>query len=348
MLDNEQQVETPVIENVEQAPDTSIRDSIKSTIEDIKTRESGEEPKEKPAAIKEAKPDKVKPAFNKEAQPTKEFVENKIEEKPIKAPESLPASMKAKWGELPREVQQAWANREEEVHKGFTKHDEERIYAKQIKEVMTPYQAMIRAEGGSDIGAIKDLMNTAYLLRTKNPQEKGQILLQIARQYGADLSQAMQAQQSPQVPAYVQQLEQKLARLEQGQEQVRLQEQQKEQAAIQQQIDAFAADTENYPHFESVKAHMGVLLQGGLAKDLQDAYDQAVYARPDIRSTLLESQSASNEAKRVAEAKAKADAARKAGSSIKGAPGMTAPKDGVVPNRSLREELRVQLRNATG
>ena len=88
---------------------------------------------------------------------------------------------------------------------------------------------------------------------------------------------------------------------------------------------------------------MAALLKDGLAKDLQDAYDQAVYARPDIRSTLLEQQLAEKEAKRVADAKAKADAARKASGSVTGSPGATAPSKSNVPERSLREELVANL-----
>jgi len=137
-------------------------------------------------------------------------------------------------------------------------------------------------------------------------------------------------------------LQQQVQSLQQTiQQQTELKKQQEDEA-IQSQIKTFSADPKNI-HFEAVKAEMAALLKSGIAKDLADAYDRAVYANPHTRSTLLQAQTQSAEEKQVADKKAKADAAKKAGSSIKGAPGMAALKNGQIVQKDLRSELRAQF-----
>lgn len=264
-----------------------------------------------------------------------------IDKPKVEAPQSYSAAVKAKWQELPTEIQQELTKREQEFHKELTRHDEERLFGRQIKSVVAPYEAMIRAEGGTADKAVAELLNTAYLLRTASPQQKGQLIWQVARQFGADMANTQQAQAA--VDPRLQHLQNELQQMKGTlQQQVTLKEQQ-EQASINNTITTFAASP-GHEHFEAVKAHMAALLQNNLAKDLQDAYDQAVYARPDIRSTLLEKQSADLAAKRIAETKAKAEAAKRAGSSVRGAPGMVAPKNGAIVHSNLRDELAANLR----
>lgn len=259
--------------------------------------------------------------------------------KPTAAPQAWSASAKAKWSELPAEFQQEVLKREEEVTKGFTKFDEERNFGKQLKEVITPYMPQIIAEGGNPVAAVQSLLNTAYQLRQGTPQSKGQLILQIAKQFGADLSQISE---QTYIDPTIQQLQNEIAQLKGQFSNAEINKQQQEQASLNQNINAFAADPKNI-HFDSVRREMGALLEKGLAKDLQEAYDMAAWARPDIRSTLIQQQSAEMEAKRVADSKSKAEAARMAGGSVKGGPGAAIPNTG-VPNRSLREELESQFR----
>jgi hypothetical protein len=58
-----------------------------------------------------------------------------------------------------------------------------------------------------------------------------------------------------------------------------------------------------------------------LSRPLDQLYETAVYANPATREKVLTAQRQQEEAKRVEEAKAKAASARKAGSSVTGAPG---------------------------
>lgn len=257
------------------------------------------------------------------------------------APEGVSPSIRAKWNEISPDIQKAITDREQQFHRELTKQDAERTTGRSFQELVMPYAAQMRAEGAEPLQAVKSLLNTAYVLRSGTPAQKTQLLLETARQFGVNLSQAQQGQ--PQVHPVIQQLQQKQADLE-----ARLQREsdlktQQEQAGLNSLVETFAADPKNI-HFNAVKGHMIALLNSDLAKDLQDAYDQAVYARPDIRSTILGQQSADLEAKRVAEKKAKAEAAKRASTSIRGAPGMVANKNGQIAHSNLRDSIAASWR----
>ena len=115
--------------------------------------------------------------------------------------------------------------------------------------------------------------------------------------------------------------------------------QQSTQAPIKSQIDAMSKDAAKYPYFNDLRPHMAALIQSGAATTLTDAYDQAAWSRPDIRTSLIE-----GERKKSAEAEAaKVTAAKQAAISITGSPrGAKAPDD--EPNESIEETARRHYR----
>lgn len=257
----------------------------------------------------------------------------------IKPHERYPETVRSKWSSIPSDIQVALNKSADDFHRLATTHDEERNYGKQFKEVVAPYIAQMRAEGANPIQATQALYDTAYRLRTGTPQQKGQLLWETARQFGADMSQGMTQQAQAPVHPLLQQTLQEVQSMKADMEKQQAFKKQQEDAGIQSQIETFKADPKNV-HFEAVKAHMASLLSGGLAKDLQDAYDQAVYANPQTRASQLEALNRDSQEKRVADQKAKAEAAKKAGSSIKGSPGMAATRDPKVTQPDLRSELK--------
>lgn len=343
----------------EEIKDLSLREEIANAMEEVKTKDEpvkevlppetkiGEVKNEEANETEEKRSRDETGKFAKKDTKQKEVIKENIGEvrseqkTEIKAPNSWSANAKTKWAEIPAELQAEINKRETEIHQGFTRMDEDRQFGKVLKDVVQPYMPIIQAEGGTPATAIQALLNSAYVLRTGTPQAKTQLFQQLAQQYGVDLAQISQGQvkTDPQLQA----IQSELVQLKNDRQQEITVREQQQREALQSQIDAFAADPA-HNHFEVVRPHMVALLKGGLAKDLQDAYDQAVYARPDIRSTLLQSQSAELEANRIADAKAKADKARKASVSVRGGPGATAPTNSAVSNRSLREELEANFR----
>lgn len=260
-----------------------------------------------------------------------------------KPPEFWPQARKDKFNSLAPDVQEMMLDRESEVEKGFTKMDEDRNFGKTLKEVITPYMATIQAEGGTPQGAVKDLLNTAYVLRTGSPQQKAAIVQQVIKQYGIN-PQLLGISQTQEQASGAQGQQQHAAIPHVNPEEIKrsimneLQTQQMNDR-ISQELKAFTEDTKNV-HFSNsaVKDYMSSLLGAGKANNFQDAYDQAVWLVPEIRSALIAAQTQPQQAQRTQEIAAK----KKAGSSVSGSPGIVVPNSG-NPNRSLREELEANM-----
>ena len=125
------------------------------------------------------------------------------------------------------------------------------------------------------------------------------------------------------------------------------QQQQTETSQYVSQIQAFAADSAANPYFNDVKAHMAALLRAGTAKDLRDAYDQAVWANPSIRAQLLAKQSEDKESAKAAEVAAAQNARR---ASLTGSPLSGAVQANGLDGSdgSIRGDLHAAYRRATG
>lgn len=258
-----------------------------------------------------------------------------LEKPKYKVPKSWEADekIKADYEALPEHIKQALDKREKEVEYGFTKLDEERNFGKQLKEVITPYMPIITAEGGNPVAAVQSLLNTAYLLRTAPQERKAQLIQQIAQQYGVDLGSIQQQPNSYRLlPPEIQDLKSELDFLKNNITQQKTLQEQQEQAKIQGEIQAFAADPKN-AYFEQVKAAMAPLLGSGQAKDLQEAYDMACWANPQIRSTLMAAQEKEQQEKRKSEIAQK----KQASVSVIGSPGPQANSG--KSKKSLRDEL---------
>lgn len=259
----------------------------------------------------------------------------------VAPPANLKPELRAAWDAAPPELRKHFADREAEIHRGFTRMDEERQYGKQMRDVITPYLPLIQAQGGDPASAVKSLLNTAYIFTAGTPAQKVQALQAVAQQYGIPLDQVQQIQQQQRVDPMVAAMQREVHELKNARQQEVAQREQLEQHQIQTEIAAFAA-APGHEHFEQVRTYLASLLTNGHAKDLQDAYDQAVWARPDLRATVLAAQQQTARQAQATQAQARATAAKQAAGSVSGTPGITVPVG--APDRSLREELRANLR----
>lgn len=337
--------ETPEVNTPERAEKPTVRQHIKAALEEVKERQNVEKD------IKEDKPKGEKPtqpASGRERDESGKFSQQipaKPVEKPVvetKAPDSWKAEVKAEWAKVPPAVQAEIARREADMHKTVTSMDAERAFAKEMQTSIMPYMPLINMSQSTPAKAVTELLNYAQILQTGSPQAKGQLLWQLAQRWQADMQRG-HPQQANQPQNVIQNLQGEIAQLKT--QLTKLPEgikQQQEEAQLKSIIDAFSADPKNV-HYERVKGVMAALLSNGVAKDMQDAYDRACYADPEIRSTLEAVKSQSAEAKRVADIKAKAEKARNASVSVKGSGGAQAAEV-KRPKLSLREEIRANLR----
>jgi hypothetical protein len=307
---------------IEEVPEENKEEDLRTTLEN---------------AFKEAE---EKSSDAPDIEDTKAVIEDDpvIEEKPkIGVPQSWNKELSDDWSKLPENIQKYVTDREAEVHKGFTKFDEERVFGKQLKETISPYMAFINAEGSDPVTAVKNLLNTAHILRTADPVSKAQMFSQLAQQHGVDLSSLTQ-------PTYVdptiRDLQAKIDRLEGGFKQSAMATEQEQERSLQSQITDFAVGKQ---HFETLKPMMASLLSSGNAQDLQSAYEMAMFAHPTVRQSALAERDSLAATKQQEDAKAKAAAAKAASVSISGNPGVNSSVE--LPAGSLREELTRQFRN---
>lgn len=269
----------------------------------------------------------------------------------VKPPDSWSPAAKAKFSTLDPDIQAEIARREAEVHKGFTRQDEHRNLGKTFEQAVQPYMAMIRSEGSDPVRATAALLQSAYTLRSGSPDQKEQLVLGLMSQFQIDPNrvfqrlaggQSQQQQSDPQVVQLRQTVEQLQQRLMQGDQQV----QQQEQAQINTTIESFASDPKNL-YFANVKPEMAALLRDGRAKDLQEAYDMACWARPDIRSLLLQQQDQQRQATERGAAADRAAKARRAGSVLTGSPSGQ-PASPQAASGSLEDDIRAAIRQVNG
>lgn len=267
------------------------------------------------------------------------------------APQAWSYAAKAKWAELPTEIRAEISKREADVHKGMTRMDDERTFARAMHQSVSPYVAMFRADGVSAPQAVANVMNVAYQLRTGDPITKARTLSSLAQQFGIDLNLLAPSQQQGSADPTVNALHQTVTQLQQQLAEQRQQAQQAAQEAegrraqeIQQAIHAFASDPK-HPHFNAVMPTMAALIQNGEAKDMEEAYQMAIYARPDIRQQLQAAEAAQRTAE--VDAQRKAEEARRKGKSVRGGPGGAMPA-APNPNASVREDLEAAFAEARG
>lgn len=268
----------------------------------------------------------------------KQEITPKADEDPF--PQSWKKDYQRHWATLPPELKKYIREHEDQTRQTIIKQDEDRLTGKQYRELVTPYLPAIQAQGMNAMQALQGMLQQNYVLRHGTPAEKRELLLNAAKIYGIDISDPVETQ--PFVDPQVQALQQQLAQLQAFQQQQVQAAQFQEKASIDSQIAAFAS-APGHEHFQKVSTRMGALLASNQANDLEDAYQQAIWADPELRSTLLAAQQAEAEAKRAAEAKAKATAARNASGSVRGSSSGLASNVPPAPKGSLREELRAAL-----
>lgn len=248
--------------------------------------------------------------FAKKEEPAPEVTEEpvaeaptEVEEKPPEVPQKRPPSSwkkdaQAAWDTLPEHVKDDVLRRETDFHRGIEQYKVYAHKAQAYEQALAPYQDTLKALNVAPEVAIGALFKADSILRHGLPHEKAAYFAQLAQEYGVPLDGIEQA--PPVDPAY-RALLNEVRQLRQSETQREQERQRAEMESLNSTISSFAEGKE---HFEAVREDMAALLQAGRASDLEQAYDMAIWARPDLRSSLLQQQV------KAAEEKARAEAQR--------------------------------------
>lgn len=277
-----------------------------------------------PDAAKPAAPDK--PADQAAAQaPAGTAAPADAGKQTIAPPANWKGAGKVAWDKLPEPIRK-------ELSEDYAQRDQMQARLGRLDAVLGPREQVLAATYGSVEQGIQNLFAVSDMA-TKNPegfvlwfaQQRGINLAQMVGQSGAPVEQAAQAPDP--VMQRIGHLEGMLTNFVQ-------QQQQGTQAQTQSEIERFASDPA-HPYFNDVRADMGVLIQAGRVKDMQQAYDMAVWAHPEIRQTLIDGQIQ----QKTAQQSQTAQQAQAAAVSISGSPaGARVASD--EPDETLEQTLQ--------
>ena len=301
MEDNED-LSTEEIEN----PELTMDETIQQTLDEINSREVA---RDDSGRFKKPEPEPETPPE------VSETVELVIEQPATVPPELQRLGIRKEEAlEIAKNpaAMNAIIRRSEEMHRGLETYREKATFGETIQNALAPYMANIQQSGMTPAVAIKSLFTAEQMLRSGSPQQKIAMLQRLANDSGIDLQQAAQAPAQSFDPVTYQ-LQSKLSEVDQwiaGQKQAL---EWQTQQSLNSEIERFKSQPDKV-HFEDVRDDMAGLLQAGLATDLNDAYEKAIYANPTVRAKVLAQQQEQAEAQRKAIAAQKAQAAKQASS----------------------------------
>lgn len=222
-----------------------------------------------------------------------------------RAPKTWRKEAAAQWDALPPTVKQEIAKREADMFKGIEGYKQGAALGQSFQQILTPYLPVLQQYGVNPFNHVAELLQAHHILALGSPEEKVALLNHMIAQFRIDPMQlvAEPAYVDPQVEALQQQVRQ-LQSFHQQQAYAATQQQQ--QMALS-EVEKFSADPTK-PYFNDVADIMTQLIQSGVAGNLQEAYDKAVYLHPEVREKEL----ARLTAERREEAKKKAEEAKKA------------------------------------
>jgi len=189
------------------------------------------------------------------------------------------------WDKLPEPFRKMLEQREREAAQGIEKHSTAAKAWEPVNQMIGARAQEFAAAGVTPQQYVGQLIQADNYLR----QDPVAAINWIVQQYlGTDVyaladwmhQQGMQAQQVDPRDQRIQQLEQRLTQFE-------TQGQQAQRAAVERQISDWSRDK---PYFADVRQHMAALARANPEATLDQLYEQATWAHPDIRQRILEDQ----------------------------------------------------------
>jgi hypothetical protein len=296
-----------------------------------KLEEAAPEPVEA-APEPEQKADRVRDESGKFAKVEQTQPEVQPEEEPVwkRPPASWKKEFHDAWKTADPRLQEYAFQREEQMRKGVEPLLTKAQFADQMQEAISPFMNTIRGLGVAPHQAVRKLMEADHVLRTSSPDQKLQLLANLARDYGVDLTGANPV---PMDQTY-QQLMNELRNVKGEVMTWKEQQEHAQNQSLLNEINGFASKAE---YFEEARPTMIKMLNSGFAESLQDAYDKAIRLDPDLFDRVQQAKQAAGLHQRSQEANRAAKAARSAAVSVRSStPGTnTAPK--AQDRRSLLE-----------
>ncbi|MEQ1580909.1 MAG: hypothetical protein ABL964_09980 [Steroidobacteraceae bacterium] len=240
------------------------------------------------------------------------------------------------WSKLPPDAQDYYGLREKQFLDGLEQYKGDATYAKELKDIITPYKALLASQGVDERKAVSALLNVHYRLSQGTPEERRAAYDKMGRDMGLVQSQQGQEQQS--VDPVLKKLQDELQSVKSALTARQQAELHQAQSVADREIESFSSDAAN-AYFDEVRPDMVPYVRSGMS--LKDAYDKAVWANPVTRQKELNRLQTEAAAKLKETAKTEGQAARKATSSnVRGVETRKAPTE---PKGKMFDDLPAML-----
>ena len=312
----------------------ALNKAVEQAKEDEKGRLHGKDGKFTPKKPVEAQATPVEtPKTEKDVQPKEPSTAV------VGPPGGWSAESKALFATLPDPLKQDILKRENEVSDGFkSKSDELKRYG-EVDQVIAPLRPFFQQMGISEAEGLRRL--TAWESALRNPATRMQAYQNLGQQYGINFNSP---QPESQIPDHLRPVYDQFGQITQQVSSLQGELQRSREEKVSETLAAFSKDK---PHFEKVRVRMGQLIQAGAvpSSDLEGAYQQAIWADPEIRASLLKEQTEKQAAEQVKAQQQRAQSARAAAIS----PGTRSPT-GPIANgkdagkKSVRDTLLASVK----
>lgn len=271
-----------------------------------------------PEAVEETATEAVAPAeAQTEDQTSPEAVEPEPAAPAIEPPVSWSREMRDKWSSLPPEAQEYIARRESEAHGQISRLGQQVRALEPVAKTLEQYKGTFERNGMSYADGLNALLAAQAMLDV-NPRAA---ILEIARSYGVDLgaeantNDANPTRETLALQAKIVEQERQIAELRNAVQPLKQRFEESDNQAIQNEIADWSKDK---PYFNELRSEMAAYASvveqqnPGIStrKLLEKSYDLALRANDAIWQKI----EGERRAKAAAEAKAKADQAKKVAS----------------------------------
>lgn len=328
--------------------DSSLEPEVVATPEPEITPELKVDPEPQPGpevVAVEPEPEPIKDVMPGEPAPVigEPEPEVKVEPKELKAPASWKPEMREKWASIDDDVKGEILRREDDMYQGIREFGSDAKYGRELASVIQPYEATMKSIGATAHQVVGELLSADHRLRYGSPADRASKLVEIMEFYKVDLDAVndvlakaeTSGATSETIPSAVAQ------RLDHLERQVAGHAANQDAATT---TDATAAletflEDGKKEFYSDVRLDMADIIERGGVATIEEAYERATWAHPEVRKVLL-----ARQADEVSQSSSqRAVDSRRASGSIAGGPNGTLHGSGVDP-----KDLRATIADAFG
>lgn len=195
-------------------------------------------------------------------------------------PKTWRKELGAHWSTLPPEVRAEVHRRESDMFRGLEMYRGKAQVGERFSQAIAPFEQLLRQHNIEPLHQVRQLMNAHATLALGTVEQKHQLFAQLAKDYGVDVTSIPIA---PYVDPAVENLQRELRELQNRLTQQDSSAVDAQRQTLRAEVESFANDP-SHPYFDDVADDITVLIQGGRAKGLQEAYDMAIWANPVTRA----------------------------------------------------------------